>query len=172
MGWRLRIALVCLLTWLTSCGFHLKGTQGNVLDTPFQIESNPRQQGFEQAIKQAAVDMSAPLTSNAEWVITIKKTQREKYRTTSSVTAERDRFMLIYRVSFFLTHNHNGHSDTFGPINIDQQSSFQSNETKVVSKHNEEEQIYNELEKQTARLLLKRATLIANEPPICEAHKH
>lgn len=166
------IAFICLSILLTSCGFHLKGTQNKIETTPFSLDSNGGQQGFEKAIEGAAVDMMIPLKENAQWAIHINNTQRDKYRTTSSVTAERDRFMLIYRATFDLTHNHNGHMDTFGPVQIEQQASFQSNETKVVSKHNEEGQIYKELEKQTARLLLKRAVLIASEPPTCEAHKH
>ncbi len=166
------IAFICLSILLTGCGFHLKGTQNKIEAIPLRLDSNRGQQDFEKAIEEAAVDMMIPFKDNAQWAIRINSTQRDKYRTTSSVTAERDRFMLIYRASFDLTHNHDGHLDTFGPVQIEQQASFQSNETKVVSKHNEEGQIYKELEKATARLLLKRAALIANEPPTCEAHKH
>ncbi len=162
-------SLLALL--LIGCGFHLRGTQSAKIDlTAVSFDFSARDLTLENDLKQSAVNHNITATPNADWRIHITHITTEKRRVTSSVTAERDRFSLNYRVTYYLIKEHTDHQDTFGPISIERQTVFQDNEKYVVSKHSEEVRLFDELRVKTADALLRRAALIASNPPNCKAH--
>ena len=155
----------------TSCGFHLRGThpyQSSVSD--INLEFKGQDVHFKHDLTQALASQRIQLKDDAPWTLQLSDTHFTKRRSTSSVTAQRDRFTVSFNATFTLIRRHDDHDDSFGPLVNTQYANFQDNETLVVSKHNEELQIQEELRQKAAYSIIQQTRNITSHPPTCQAH--
>lgn len=160
-----------LILCLCSCGFHLRGThpsQSSVSD--INLEFKGQDVHFKHDLTQALASQRIQLKDDAPWTLQLSDTHFTKRRSTSSVTAQRDRFTVSFNATFTLIRRHDDHDDSFGPLVNTQYANFQDNETLVVSKHNEELQIQEELRQKAAYSIIQQTRNIINHPPTCQAH--
>jgi LPS-assembly lipoprotein len=154
-------AALALALLLSACGFQLRGTAALPFDTLYLPNVGAGigldlKRNIQSGTRTAVVDDP----KKAEAVLEFVEEAREKHILSLAATGRVREFQLRYRVGFRVRDAKGGEFLPLGTIQLTRDVSF--NDTEVLSKETEEQQLYRDMQFDMVQLIMRR--LAAAQP--------
>jgi len=151
------VALFCAGLALSGCGFQLQGAGGlppamESVYLDFAVEARPLREALEQVLPQAGVRLAGSQSSAAS-VVKITRAELGQRVLSASATARPEEFEAFFIVTFG---QYLGDVEIIAPQTIALSRDYSFDETRVLSKAAEGEQIRDQLVADMATAILRR----------------